>query len=254
MRHTFVAPGDSRSPPVADAIAVESARRTVITAVAVAAGGSSAHADEVCNDACLSDIFGKTSTGIEKLDAASERAIFFSLDEDTITYTYGTIKPKGVRAVLQRLQIDKNDVFTDVGSGVGNVVLQVFANTPVRLARGIEFVKARHANAVQYAESFKNKFRVDPAREISMVNGDACKEDYSDSTIVFANSKCFNERLLECLKASCESNPNLKYLITFGRLPNTKLRFLGDVSGLETSWASEGEQYSIYTNRPGVQL
>lgn len=204
---------------------------------------------ELCDDPCLLSIL----ENFEATDRKVERDIFMSTDANTIAYTYGTIRPPAIRSILAHLNIDEADVLTDVGSGCGNVVLQVFANTPIRKVRGIEFVKARHVDAVRHFEDFKKQYQVDPSKEMLLVNGDACIEDFSDSTIVFASSTCFPEALMACLKERCESNRKLKYLISQKPLGPSKLKYLGDLVDMKTSW-SPGEPYRIYTNVPGTKL
>eukprot|EP00931_Biecheleriopsis_adriatica_P116620 TRINITY_DN92242_c0_g1_i1.p1 TRINITY_DN92242_c0_g1~~TRINITY_DN92242_c0_g1_i1.p1 ORF type:complete len:286 (-),score=55.31 TRINITY_DN92242_c0_g1_i1:37-894(-) len=205
-----------------------------------------------CDDTCLADIFGNFANP----NSQEERDVFFSFSEDSITYAYGTINPRSVDAILSRLQFDSTDVFSDIGSGIGNVALQVYANTAMRRVRGIEYLQQRHLDAVKHVQDFKRKYGVDEAREILLVNGDVCKEDFSDSTIVFSSSTCFDDRGMECLTTRSESNPHLKYLITSRELaPSTKLRPLGVINNLETSWSTKKDvSYWVYSNKPGVKL
>eukprot|EP00404_Azadinium_spinosum_P005047 CAMPEP_0180462160 /NCGR_PEP_ID=MMETSP1036_2-20121128/24258_1 /TAXON_ID=632150 /ORGANISM="Azadinium spinosum, Strain 3D9" /LENGTH=327 /DNA_ID=CAMNT_0022468917 /DNA_START=51 /DNA_END=1030 /DNA_ORIENTATION=+ len=196
---------------------------------------------EMCDEACLSSIFGDFR--------ARDKQDWRRTD---LTYTYGTVNPDGVRTLAGCLQIDGSDVLTDVGSGIGSVVLQTLVNTPVKKVRGIEFVKTRHALALQRVEDYKRKYGIDPKKELLLVNGDASKEDYSDSTIVFASSPCFSNPLQESVRVACEANPNLKYLITQLPLANTKLRYLGEVTDVMTDWGFA--RYRVYTNKPGVEL
>ncbi|CAE7558562.1 DOT1L [Symbiodinium natans] len=152
-------------------------------------------------------------------------------------------------------EVISSDVFTDLGSGIGNVAVQVYANTPMRRVRGIEFVKERHNDAVRHAEEFKRTHQVDKDKEILLVNGDVCKEDWSDSTIVFSSSTCFDDRAMECLRRNCEENPKLRYLVSSRELPPTTLRPLGVFENLDTSWSMKSDvTYWVYSNVPGVKL
>mmetsp|Transcript_39679 Transcript_39679/g.91706 ORF Transcript_39679/g.91706 Transcript_39679/m.91706 type:complete len:293 (+) Transcript_39679:54-932(+) len=229
-------------------------RRALLSSAALllpAPDAAFAEAAETCDDSCLTKIFGTFANP----NSQEERDIFFSFSEESITYAYGTITPKSVRAVLRKLQYDASDVFTDLGSGIGNVALQVFANTPMRRVRGIEFVKERHRDAERHVEDFKKTYQVSKDKEILLVNGDVCKENWADSTIVFASSTCFDDRAMECLRQQCEANPKLKYLVSSRELPPTKLRSLGVLENLETSWSTESDvPYWVYTNIPGMKL
>lgn len=198
--------------------------------------------NENCNDKCLSDLFGN----LQPRNQASERDTFFSLKDDTIAAAYGAIRPPALRALLAKLQIDGTDVFTDVGSGIGNVVLQVYANYPFRKVRGIEYISGRHLEAVQNLEKYKQRVGGTLSREVELIDGDICKEDFSDSTIVFASSQCMDDKVLDCVKTRCEANRNLKYVVTGRPFASTSLRLLEEIRGLNTSW-SDNSSYWIYS-------
>eukprot|EP00440_Ansanella_granifera_P049853 gb/GFBE01054030.1/.p1 GENE.gb/GFBE01054030.1/~~gb/GFBE01054030.1/.p1 ORF type:complete len:271 (+),score=57.20 gb/GFBE01054030.1/:1-813(+) len=236
------------------ALPAQPSRRLLLSAplASLALAPSEARAAPLCDEACLVSIFGNFASP----NSQEERDIFFSLSEESITFGYGTITPKSVDRILSRLQLDSSDVFTDLGSGIGNVALQVYANYPVKRVRGIELAKQRHADAVEHVRDFKTKYKVDKAKELLLVNGDVCKEDFSDSTVVFSSSTCFDAKAMDCLTLRCEANPNLKYLITSQELaPSTKLRPLGVIENLDTSWTTKSDiSYWIYSNRLGVDL
>jgi len=207
---------------------------------------------ELCDDACLSDLFGK----IRRPDSEEQaRRLFFSFDEEDISYQYGTLNPASVRTLLGRLETDSSDVFTDLGSGIGNVVLQVFANSPVKTARGIEYLEERHQVALGLKEKFVRQHGRDMSRQLQFVKGDLCIEDFSDSTIVLATSQCFTDRVMNCVWDRAASFPHLRYLATMKPLPagaKSSLKLLGEVD-LATSWSS-GETYYVYSNVPGTRL
>ena len=74
-------------------------------------------------------------------------------NSDHVYDTYGTIEPMGVRKVLDVVNIGPSDVFYDLGSGIGNVVVQVFKETNARKCVGIEIDANRHADALKYSAS-----------------------------------------------------------------------------------------------------
>mmetsp|Transcript_40231 Transcript_40231/g.87994 ORF Transcript_40231/g.87994 Transcript_40231/m.87994 type:complete len:326 (-) Transcript_40231:37-1014(-) len=203
-----------------------------------------------CDDACMSDIFGKYKAP----DIGAEFAEDDSRPRDNVAALYGTITPTGVRTILNLLDIDSSDVFTDLGSGIGNVVLQVGANTPVRKARGIEFLRGRHAEALRHLADFKRNYTFDSQARIEFVNGDMTKDDYSDSTIVFADSVAFYPTLMKDLQRRCESNARLKYLITYRPLEATSMKFLGAIPDVKMDFLRYGVKFNVYSNIPGAKL
>lgn len=136
-----------------------------------------------CDDSCLEEIFGAFEDPEDGATGQLQQG-----PSETVADTYGTITALGVRTICAYLDIKPSDVFTDIGSGIGNVVLQICCSTPVKKARGIEYVKSRHLRAVRNLQSFQTKYSTEPGRELSLVNGDAFQLDFSDSTIVFASS------------------------------------------------------------------
>ncbi len=92
-----------------------------------------------------------TDTGgireIRSLDAAS-------LPNATYAVRYGPSGEQGVRASLEKLNIDPGDfTFIDFGSGKGRVLL-IAAGLPFRAVVGIEFSRELHETAVQNIQGF----------------------------------------------------------------------------------------------------
>lgn len=224
-------------------------RRPLFLTAAASSAAPAWAAQEICDDACLSELFGNFKDAKNSpLDENDSRP------KDAVSDLYGTITPAGVRAVMGRLDIRGSDVFTDLGSGIGNIVLQWYSSSPVRKARGIEFVKSRHAKGLQAVRDFEAKFGRDSRRELLLVNGDMTAEDYSDSTIIFANSVAFYPNLVQSMQRNCEANPRLRYLVTFRPLENTTLRFLGEIRGVQADFLKKGLAFKVYSNAPGVEL
>ena len=189
-----------------------------------------------CDKECLTNIFGSFSkpsdTSIDEND---------NRDKKHFHSTYGTITPDGVEKLINYLNITSDDIFTDLGSGIGNVVAQFAETSPIKKARGIEFLKSRHNAAINYINQLNSN------KNIELINGDIYKEDYSDSTIVFMCSTCFSNELMEHIVKTLENNPNLKYLITQKIISSpTKLNYLGNIT-LKTSWNPECV-HKIYSN------
>jgi H3 lysine-79-specific histone-lysine N-methyltransferase len=69
---------------------------------------------------------------------------------------YGETSFDLITEMIKRVPLTENDIFIDLGSGVGNVVLQVAALTNCKLAFGIE--KAEWP--AKYAKSMEDEFRL----------------------------------------------------------------------------------------------
>ena len=198
---------------------------------------------ELCDINCLHNIFGDfkkpSDTTVDLNDTR---------DQKYVKNTYGTLTPEGVNKLIKYLSIDKNDIFTDLGSGIGNIVMNFAANTDVKLSRGIEFLKSRHYAGLNYLKKFEEEMGGKVNTKIELINGDIYDYDYSDSTIVFACSTCFPNELMDNIVKKCEQNKNLKYFITQKILEdNINLDHIGNVV-LKASWNSKCV-FKIYKNK-----
>ena len=72
-----------------------------------------------------------------------------------IIETSGEILYAGVKRLLSRITLTENDVFVDLGSGAGKVVTQVFLQSPVKTAYGIELVPELHRRAQLAAQKIQ---------------------------------------------------------------------------------------------------
>lgn len=165
-----------------------------------------------------------------------------------VNATYGTITPNGVHKLISHLNIDKNDTFLDLGSGIGNVVVQFALNSSVKKSKGIEYVKSRYRQSQEYISRFKKEFKKDLAMtNVKIENKDINNVNINSSSIIFTCSTCFPNNLMETIKKKCENNPNLKYFISQKKLEeNTKLKYLGNIY-VECSWNKQCIHH-IYSN------
>lgn len=123
--------------------------------------------------------------------------------------TYGEILPLGVGALIAALRPGPSDVFYDLGSGGGSMVLQVARESPVGRAIGVELSHARHkvacARLTQEAAL---------SSRVAFIEGDLAKVAIPDATLVFAGSLCFPDPLMLALARVALEAPRLRRLAT----------------------------------------
>jgi hypothetical protein len=85
-------------------------------------------------------------------------------------------------ALLEHLSLSANDVFYDVGSGLGRVPLLVGLLTSAQ-AKGIEIEPAYCAYAQERAHSLH-------LTQVTFINRDACELGYADGTVFFLYTPC----------------------------------------------------------------
>ena len=104
---------------------------------------------------------------------------------------YGELTCRGVEQLGRLLQLGQKDVFYDLGSGLGKVVLQVAMTMPVRKAIGVEIAKGRHQIASRVLQV---------AHRQNLILAGACAfrnqslEDAAlrDATAIYCASTCFS--------------------------------------------------------------
>src|SRR3990167_10311227 len=119
----------------------------------------------------------------------------------TLSETNGEILYTSINKLLSLIPLTQDDVFFDLGSGVGKIVLQVFLKTPVKEAAGIELLPELHEKAVIAAQKIQRdlpEFYADN-RKLTMIQGSFLDTAFSNATVVFIGATCFPPSLLNAL-------------------------------------------------------
>lgn len=166
-------------------------------------------------------------------------------EKKKVYLTYGEMLYPSVSKIINYLgDINENDVFYDLGSGIGKVGLQFFLRTPVKKVRGIEYSKTRNKYAEQVYQKVHQEFpELVSGRTLDCINGNFLEQDISDATIIYACSTCYSEDLLKDIgKMIDEQCPNIRYIATNKVIP-TKLPFDCALE-VECSW--DKTKWQIY--------
>ncbi|XP_019765115.1 histone-lysine N-methyltransferase, H3 lysine-79 specific isoform X2 [Dendroctonus ponderosae] len=119
---------------------------------------------------------------------------------------YGETSYDLVCQMIDQIEITADDVFIDLGSGVGQVVLQMAAATPCKICLGVE----RAEVPSRYAEAMNKNFRTwmqwygKKYGEYKLIRGDFLTEEHREkinqATIVFVNNFAFGPSVDHQLK------------------------------------------------------
>lgn len=161
--------------------------------------------------------------------------------------TYGEVLPESIEEkVIPALgRLSEDDVFYDLGSGSGKIVLQVALQTGVGKSCGVEFARTRHsvaeemhrrlglvrgeevqrrAELVGWADGVGESGRMlaEQLREaqarVRVVRGDFIREDLDDATVVFINNAVFEADLMAALLAKLAHLPRLRRVVCLRKL------------------------------------
>jgi SAM-dependent methyltransferase len=103
---------------------------------------------------------------------------------------YGELMPTATLRLLEALELQPEDVFFDLGAGVGKVVLMAALSTPVRQAVGVELSARRIRRARIVAKRAVREGLVEP-RRIRMCEADILGADLSAGTVFYTCATAF---------------------------------------------------------------
>ena len=169
-----------------------------------------------CNPCCFSDLPKAAAAAVHAVAPKSRNT------------TYGEVLPQSIwKHVISAMNLQASDVFYDIGSGTGKIPLQVALQAGC-VAKGVEFVAARHAigNAAldrcknwtqQHADdcigdaTTKRAVAATLAR-VQLIEGDACDPsiDLHDATAIFINNVLFQPDLMDRIVARLAALPRLR--------------------------------------------
>ena len=162
--------------------------------------------------------------------------------------TYGEITVEGFRGVARRIDLCQDDIFYDLGSGVGKSVAQAWLEFGVLRSVGVELDKARHEAAQLAMSEIMTRYQRQQDSEAKdagingseyMVGADNCNEqqrvtcadtsvfceggvklmrrdlleiDLSEATVVWCCNVCFSPRIDAQLALLLSQQPKLRAL------------------------------------------
>lgn len=156
-----------------------------------------------------------------------------------ICLTYGEILPESVDILINHIDISKDDVFYDLGSGTGKVPLQFFLKTPIQKSYGIEAYLPRHNMAENVYNTMKQTYpQLFNNKQLKSIHNNILYHFIDDATIIFTDSLCFSEELINQLSKKLNNVPNLKYIFSLKKLYLTNFNLQKTIQ-LKCSWSKE---------------
>ena len=160
--------------------------------------------------------------------------------------TYGELTPLGVQRLLNCLQFNENDVFYDLGSGVGKVVLQVAMAVSIQKCVGVELVASRCRSSKAVLRTARAQGLV-KAKSIGFRCESFLDANISDATVVYMCSTCYStnlmRRIVQKIKGIKKRPVTVITLREFDR-NHRGFQYIGDVK-LDASW-SRNVKAAIY--------
>lgn len=171
--------------------------------------------------------------------STTNRSIQAKPHKNSVAETYGEVLYPSIHKLLSELAFTQQDIFYDLGSGIGKVVLHVYLQTSVKEAYGIELLPGLHERATLAAQQVEHDFQnYVPGKKLEFLLGDFLEIDFQKATIVFINSICFGQDLLLKLGHIINYAPGIHTVITLRPIDNLQKVSFKKTIHLESSWGS----------------
>lgn len=156
----------------------------------------------------------------------------------TIAQTSGEVLYPSISKLIHVLQIKDEDVVVDLGSGIGQIVLQFFLLTHAKEVIGIEIVSSQHEQASRALSQCKKDL---PAlftdRQVTFLQGSFFDIPFTQANVIFINSVCFTQEMLLKLVVLLNAMTHLRVVLSTRALYGLRLR-LKKIIRIECSWDS----------------
>lgn len=217
---------------------------------------------KIVNDLCGDTIAPAKISDEERADVAATGA----------SPVYGEILYESVIFLIEELKLTKDDVFYDLGSGLGKFVFLVYLMTPVMKSAGVEFSPNRSARAIKnediirklYPQCLKceNSLRKTLGKpqlkkvkkQLELQTADMLKVDISDATVIYTCSTCFDAAFMKKLtdKFAAECNDGVR-IVTLNQLAEHEYIHLTRVYKLPMTWSADTAVYLYVVDRTKKQ-
>jgi len=200
----------------------------------------------VATKKCLS-----SQAAIEKLkDWYKGIKVFSTFDIDDIIIEnkvdntlYGEITYEGMQTLTKKLKLTSNDVFYDLGCGIGKLVIYMYLVNPIKKSVGIEMVSQRYKGADLALELLRKEGLLHCNRSLIFIHNNIRNEEFSDATVIFMSSLCFSNELMEELNQRFSKLKKGLRVISLIPLPENTRLSLKDIDHLPMSWNDTSRIY-----------
>jgi len=133
-------------------------------------------------------------------------------------YAYGEMELTSVFDLMKDMALTAKDVFLDVGSGCGKLVVEVALGTAVGKAIGIEIVKERHAAGLHGLARLLAIGVPGLADRVALVNDNVLNVDLSEVTVVYMANTVFGPELMTAILTLLATLPRLRRVVVTEKL------------------------------------
>ena len=149
--------------------------------------------------------------------------------------TYGEITPTAVARLVESLDPGPDDVFYDLGSGLGKVVLQVAMTRRLARCVGLELAPARHRVAVEVLGQAREEGLL-RTEDVRLREQDILRARMPDATLVYCCSTAFPDPFMMAIARKLARREEGLRLATLLDLDENPWFSLEQVLRLDMTW------------------
>ena len=158
--------------------------------------------------------------------------------------TYGEMLPNATAELLDYLQMGPDDVFYDLGCGIGKVVLQVGMTAPIKRCVGVELARRRYESALEKLAQARAEGLLRAAR-VELRCADLMRAKISDATVIYTCSTSFPaEFMVKLGRRLAGQRPGLVWVSTRHAEDNPWFDLIDELK-LDMSWRN-GSTVHVY--------
>lgn len=140
--------------------------------------------------------------------------------KEDIFLTYGEILYPSVNELIEYAELGPEDVFCDLGSGVGKVALQFFLRTQIKRSFGVEASQARYGSAAVVLDKVKKEFpELFKNRQLEYQQGNFLKSNLEGVTVMYTCSTCFGPELMTQIGELIDNTPSIRCVFSMKPIP-----------------------------------
>lgn len=156
--------------------------------------------------------------------------------------TYGELMPTATLRLLAQLEIGREDVFVDLGAGVGKVVMLAALSTPAARVRGVE-LSAKRVGLARGVQTQAEHEGLIGLGQVEFVAGDMLRVPLDDATVVYTCSTAFSDVFMRKLHRRLAKLPALRKLVSLQDFADHPGFELVEVYKLDASWKRRTKIY-----------
>ncbi|QDZ20906.1 histone-lysine N-methyltransferase [Chloropicon primus] len=153
---------------------------------------------------------------------------------DGMGYFYGELDHRSVTEIVKAVRPEEGDVFVDLGSGLGKMVLSTaLQDVAWGECRGCEILPELHEKALVALEKLQAALGREGLPSCTLELGDMMRAKVDDATVVFVFATCFQPAFMAALesKLGAEMKPGSRLVLVSKQVQSNKFRPYGANDG-----------------------